>query len=264
MTRKRQISKRFSEAAEYYHDNAEIQREIASDTAKLIGPGLRGRCLDLGCGSGFLAADLAQNNPELRVVGIDLAPGMIELAQKLYREIPNLSFLVGDCSSDLTQREMNFLVSSSSLQWMFPFEEALQRWAEALAPGGLMALSFMVPGTLAELRVARERVTGSKMADELPTLNEVAATISKLGLEVPRKFVKNYRATYAGVDELLADLRGLGVNAPLRDEAEAKMTPEELSAFKQELTATATPTGELGLNYEVGFVLAELPSRQRC
>lgn len=45
-------------------------------------PPVRGALLDVGCGPGLLLATLAENYPELRLAGLDIAPEMIRVAQE--------------------------------------------------------------------------------------------------------------------------------------------------------------------------------------
>jgi len=52
------------------------------------------RVVDIACGPGNVTARLARFRPDLRLVGIDLAPGMIEQAR---RRVPTAEFLVADC-----------------------------------------------------------------------------------------------------------------------------------------------------------------------
>jgi len=58
-------------------------------------PGMR--ALDVACGTGKVAADLQRRvGPAGRVVGVDISPGMIELARRRFGDRPGLEFEVGD------------------------------------------------------------------------------------------------------------------------------------------------------------------------
>ena len=52
--------------------------------------------LDVGCGSGWLAALLAEQVPEGRVVGMDVSDEMVRRARKRNDEIENVMFVVGE------------------------------------------------------------------------------------------------------------------------------------------------------------------------
>ena len=56
-----------------------------------------GRALDVATGTGKVAADLhARVQPGGSVLGVDLSPGMIGVAQRRFGERPGLAFVVGD------------------------------------------------------------------------------------------------------------------------------------------------------------------------
>lgn len=257
MSRVKQISKRFSEAAEYYHQNAHVQRQISEDTAALLGrERLLGQCLDLGCGSGFLGGKLAAENPGLEVLGIDVAAGMIRHASEKYAAYSNIHFEVRDAVNGLPLGAYDYLVSSSSLQWMYPFDETISLWMAALKPSGRLAISFMVPGTLAELRKAREEATRLESLEFLPTLEEVVAAVTVSGGGALSSFQRDYAVRYPDADSLLDDLRCLGVNAPLRDIPEPKLTVDEFGLLKMKLDGIAAVEGGINLTYVVGFITA--------
>jgi SAM-dependent methyltransferase len=94
--------------------------------------------LDLGTGTGVVAIALAERYPEAEVVGIDLSPGMIEMARrKLSPELGDrVRFEVGDASALSSPDDSFDLVVLSN---MIPFYDELGR---IVAPGGTLVLSF--------------------------------------------------------------------------------------------------------------------------
>ncbi|WAI00338.1 class I SAM-dependent methyltransferase [Methanogenium organophilum] len=53
------------------------------------------RVLELGSGTGFVTAMLCARNPEAEITGIDLSPGMLEVA-KAKPELSDVTFITGD------------------------------------------------------------------------------------------------------------------------------------------------------------------------
>jgi SAM-dependent methyltransferase len=98
--------------------------------------------LDAGCGPGRVAGLL--NERGLQVTGIDLSPGMIEVAR---RDHPDLDFRVGSMTDlCLPHAELAGVLSWWSIIHL-PREVVHQAFAEfhrVLAPGGVLFLGFHV------------------------------------------------------------------------------------------------------------------------
>ena len=100
----------------------------------------QGNCLDLGTGPGSVALAIAQNSPDLRMVGLDLAARMVELAREqairsgldgrgLWPQADGHCLPFASGSFDL-------VVSSFALHhWVHPVR-ILDEIARVLAPGG--------------------------------------------------------------------------------------------------------------------------------
>lgn len=78
------------DVAEYRDPAAELERLraqtelMAADEERALDAlcfPVAGRALDVGCGPGFIASRIVQRRPELRVVGVDVDPNMVELAR---------------------------------------------------------------------------------------------------------------------------------------------------------------------------------------
>jgi SAM-dependent methyltransferase len=107
--------------------------------------------LDLGTGTGDAAFVVARRFPEAEVVGIDLAPEMIETARRKTPPEAKVSFEVGDASA-VPRGDGTFdLVTGANV---IPFFDELAR---LVAPGGYVALSFSV-GPATPIYVPPERL----------------------------------------------------------------------------------------------------------
>lgn len=95
---------------------------------------------DLGCGTGSLSVLLAEAGHE--VVGIDLAPGMVEMARaKADRHGVEARFEVGDASQPPLDEGSVDVVLVRHVVWALPDPDAaLAGWARLLRPGGLLVL----------------------------------------------------------------------------------------------------------------------------
>ena len=108
-------------------------------------PGMQ--VLDLACGPGTLSRRLAQHvSPGGEVVGVDLAPGMIELARAA--ETPNTRFEVMDIER-LTFADVSFEAATCGhgLQFAPELSMALREARRVLRPQARFAASVPVDGT---------------------------------------------------------------------------------------------------------------------
>ena len=87
---------------------------------ELTDPPRAGRCLDFGCGVGRLTLALAAHFRE--VVGVDIAPSMLERAEKYKGPASNVSYVLNG-REDLSQfpdGSFDFVHASIVLQHMSP------------------------------------------------------------------------------------------------------------------------------------------------
>lgn len=102
----------------------------------------RGLVADLGCGPGHVARYLHERG--VRMVGIDLAPGMIDWARK---RSPEIEFQVGDMRAlELAAGALAGIVAFYSLIHIGEPEmgPTLRELRRVLAPGGLLLVAFHI------------------------------------------------------------------------------------------------------------------------
>jgi arsenite methyltransferase len=102
-------------------------------------PGERG--LDVGCGPGLLACELAREvGPAGRIVGVDASPDMVEAARaRAAREqlAERLTFAVGDATQLASPgAAFDFMVAVQVYLYVGEMERALDEAARVLKPGG--------------------------------------------------------------------------------------------------------------------------------
>lgn len=124
--------------AELVKDGADDEPECLDLFAKLAS----GPVLDVGCGPGRLAALLYERG--LSVIGIDLSPGMIEIAR---RDHPGPDYQVGSMTAlELPDGELGGVISWWSIIHL-PRDvvpQALAEFHRVLAPGGVLMVGFHV------------------------------------------------------------------------------------------------------------------------
>lgn len=91
-------------------------------------------CLELGCGTGQLAAQLAGAAPRRQFIGVDVEPAMIRYAESTY-SAPNLRFAISDGSSALLPH-CDFMYSIDVLHHIADPGSCLTTAYRALSPAG--------------------------------------------------------------------------------------------------------------------------------
>jgi ubiquinone/menaquinone biosynthesis C-methylase UbiE len=122
---------------------------VAAALATLDGP--VETALDVGTGTGSAALLIAERFPEARVVGMDIAPEMVERARQKTGDNANLSFEVGDASALFYDDASFDLVTAAN---MIPFFDELVR---VVRRGGTLVLAFSL-GPQTPIYVAADRI----------------------------------------------------------------------------------------------------------
>jgi ubiquinone/menaquinone biosynthesis C-methylase UbiE len=117
-----------------------VYRSVAEDVAAAAPTG--SAVLDAGCGSGRLAIEIARRRPDLRVRGVDLERGMVEVATR-HAEQQNVAdgveFTVADLA-DLPLRDdsVDLIVSTASLHHWNDVGAVIASLDRVLRPDGRM------------------------------------------------------------------------------------------------------------------------------
>lgn len=99
--------------------------------------------LDVGCGPGTITLDLAARVAPGEVLGLDVAPGIVEQAAALAaeRRVDNVRFTVGDVYAlDLPDASFDVAHAHQVLQHLTHPVAALTELRRVLRPGGLLAV----------------------------------------------------------------------------------------------------------------------------
>ncbi|CAI6086815.1 Carboxy-S-adenosyl-L-methionine synthase [Cohnella sp. JJ-181] len=115
---------------------------VASDAASP-------RVLDLGAGTGLLAAMVRSKLPQARLSLIDMSESMLEVARQRFAGDPDVEYTVADYSAHTFEPgSYDIIVSSLSIHHLtHPAKQALfKKLYDALTPGGVFVNADQVAG----------------------------------------------------------------------------------------------------------------------
>ncbi|HEY5946560.1 MAG TPA: class I SAM-dependent methyltransferase, partial [Kofleriaceae bacterium] len=120
------------------HSSAGADRVEAAAQRLLSEVPLRSRVLEIGCGTGTFARELASKRGA-RITAIDLAPRMIDVARVRTNANLGIEYRVADFM-ELSPRGFDVVVAINTLHHL-PLAVAAERMAQAVVPGGLVLIA---------------------------------------------------------------------------------------------------------------------------
>ncbi|MDA2892739.1 class I SAM-dependent methyltransferase [Mycolicibacterium sp. BiH015] len=170
---------------------SDLQRAAAAESLALIDLDGGERVLDVGCGDGYVTAQIAERLPGGSVLGVDPSPRMIEVAR---RRTTSASFVSGDVTSLVFDGEFDVVTSFNALHWVQDQDAAYRCMASALTPRGRAYLTFVCAGPRLAIEemgmiVARQKRWGTAFDGfttpyRHPTPENFAQTATAAGFEI--------------------------------------------------------------------------------
>lgn len=193
------IKKEFSRFAHAYGKYNMIQNRVAQKLVDEL-KGTPKRILDLGCGSGNIAAKITW--PYEKFVGVDFSREMLELHPKSEK----IECRLGDFNEDklfeeLVKEEYDHVFSASSLQWAEDLDTCLYQISQLNAP---ISLAIFTSNTFKTLLKTAGISSPLRCVDEVTyLLNQYfRCTIE----------VVEYELTFDTVDEIFTYIKKSGVS----------------------------------------------------
>lgn len=117
---------------------------------------IHGTVVDIGCGTGEPGLTLAHRRPDLRVLGVDPAAAMIDIARRKASAVPNIEFVRGSAEEvDVPDAGVAAVASRFGLLSFGDPHRSVAELVRILAPGGVLQ-----PGHLARHHAQHRSVHG--------------------------------------------------------------------------------------------------------
>ena len=251
----------FDRAAATYDAAAVLQREIGDrmlerlDYVRLQPQTI----LDLGCGTGHAIGPLMKRYPKARLIALDFAPAMLNLARRRGSWLKRPWCLCADAEAlPLADQSVDLIVSNATLQWCNDLDATFRDWLRVLRPGGLLMFTSFGPDTLMELRDAWTAADGHSHVSPFADLHEVGDGLVRARFADPVMDAERFTLTYTQVRDLMRDLKVLGAHNATAARSRGLTGPRRLAAVETAYEAHRQD-GRLPATYEVVYGHAWAP-----
>lgn len=264
----RAVERAFGKSAVSYDNYAIAQREIASSLVELLEPYLKelqnssGRDLvvDLGSGTGELAAVIHAYSSNARIVELDLSHAMLTTSrEKKAGVLDKNASLYLQANFDqlpIRDRSAQLIASSLSLQWSNSIVKTLNRISSMLDAGAVFVGNLLLDGTLREIDQAWCEVDKGDHVSPMLTYHEAVSLLSALPLELCVVQQKDFRFSFTNVKTMLNSVRRIGASNHLSNRNKALLGKSSYKQFLQALENGRDEKGRHQLSYSVcEFVL---------
>jgi SAM-dependent methyltransferase len=238
------VTEPYGEDLAYIHDAG--FGDVAAAAAEWLVGELRrigfasGTVTDLGCGSGILAARLAQAG--YSVLGVDVSPAFVEMAR---RRVPSARFVVDSFVSAELPRSVAIVAVGEVLNYGFDEANGRDAWralfgrcSAALAPGGIVVCDMAGPSRASAASGAARTVAGpgwsvsaSSTVDRSGRVLTRRITTDRVVAGKRRRKHETHRLLLAEAAEVLGALRSAGLQAQTLSSYGGHGLPEGVSVF---------------------------------
>lgn len=252
---KKKVAQSFSRAAATYDSVAQLQRDIGAKLFAQLPDNLpaQSSVLDLGSGTGFFTQQLATKYPELQIVGMDIAEGMLHYAAEQHHGI---SWLCSDAELlPIADNSVDIIFSSLAIQWCNNLPQLMTELARVLKPGGQLHIATLGPHTLHELKSAWQQVDNYVHVNHFQSQQALIASIDSSQLILDNVQQENRTLYYDRLSELTRELKALGAHNINSGKPEGLTGLSRLLAFKSAYESFRSPQG-LPATYDVIYLQA--------
>ena len=206
------IRRSFAAAANTYDGMAELQRLVGFELLRRFPLSIPyGQVLDLGSGTGFLAANMASNF-DLEPLVIDIALPMLLESRRKYPDLVMKRVCADAEQLPLQPQSLDQLYSNLVFQWLQMPEYTYADFKRVLKPGGRLVFATFGPDTLKELKAAWARVDDGVHVNRFFSKDEILDFLKMAGFQRIQFQSESWIREYPSVMALMQELKGLGAH----------------------------------------------------
>ncbi len=192
--------------SQLYNDQHRFVSNYGADVLQWLAPEAGENILDLGCGTGDLAAKIQEEGAT--VLGVDASESMVEQARKEY---PAVQFEQQDASQLNFNEEFEAVFSNATFHWIENQKGLLSGIFKALKPNGRLVAEFGGKGNIKAIvdgiNTAAEQLGLSEMVISnfwfFPSVNHYATLLEAAGFETEQIWLFDRPTKLVGEDGML-------------------------------------------------------------
>lgn len=249
------VGRRFRRSLKTYDRTAVVQKEMADELVARIeehSPSFRGggggRVMEIGCGTGLLTRLLVERLRPKTLFVNDLVTDCANLIDGMAakRAGRSTAFLPGDIETLTLPPLLDLVAANAVFHWLDDVEALLERTADALIPGGILAFTTFGPRNMEEV----SSITGVSLNYlEIDALERILAR----RFRVLYRREKKTTLEFGSAREVLRHLRKSGANG-LRP---GDWSPRRLRDFEETYAREHSRGGGVSLTYHPITFVAE-------
>lgn len=253
----RAVADAFGRAARSYDSHAGLQLAVAKTLAGSL-PEIAPRlAVDLGAGTAPLSWQFRRQWPDTRWLAMDVSEAMLREGVDRGRLGSEFRPVVADASAlPLADGSVDLLFSSFALQWCGDLPRLCGELNRVLAPGGCLAFSVPVAGTLTELEQSWRQVDDAVHVNRLAGPGEWQAALFGAGLKYQQAHCAGIRQHYPDLRSIAAMLRHTGAHRVDRDGPAGLTSPRKLKKLITAYEALREAQG-LPVTWQVLYLVVE-------
>ncbi len=205
------IRRAFSESADQYDILTSLHKEIGRELVKKHVKHQATTVLDVGCGTGYVANKAKFFYPDSRIIGLDIAEGMLTKAQETHEGIA-IDWLQADAQQlPFKAGSIDIIFSNLAYQWAQDLPAAFKDARRVLSPKGLMAITMFGQRTCEELFFSLEK-TGINHIRRLASVEQCREALQAAGFDSATVDYELIKIQFKDMWELLNWLKAIGAN----------------------------------------------------
>ncbi len=207
---KSNIQRSFARASVSYDEFANLQRKVGLNLLEMLAGQIpAGVILDLGCGTGFLTRELSRIVDHNKIIAMDLAFPMLEVA----REKHGNQFFCADIERLPVRSEaIDWIFSNLALQWCVDLQKVFSQFRSVLKPGGQFFFSTFGPQTFQELKQSWAMVDDYSHVNHFYSVEQIQRFMGQAGLTTCQIECINQQSYYSNVVTLMKEIKGIGAH----------------------------------------------------